>query len=426
MHKKSSLLAVIQIFSVLVIRAQVENSPYSRYGLGDKVPGMNILNRGMGGVSAAYSDFQSVNFINPASYSQLKLTTFDFGLEIDSRTIRSIDPPKKFNGVSPIISYVQIGIPLTKNWGMNFGLKPVTRINYSIDRRSSTSFDSLHTRFEGDGGTNEVFFGTGYKIGNFSLGANLGYLFGSKNYHTYTTILPDSINPFHYRSNHTNQVNFGGFVVNGGIQYNQKLGKTLSLQLGAYGNMQTEMKASEDVIVETFSETANGNVRIDSIFSRTDDEGKLQYPASYGAGMILKNGERWLLGVDYSAAKWSQYRLFNVQDNVQDSWKLSVGGQVIPNYLNPRSYWGRVAYRAGFSFGKDYVAADGDLDMFTFSLGLGLPMRRPNYSNQVSMINTSLEFGQRGNKENIVKENFFRLSFGLTLSDIWFQKRKYD
>ena len=33
-----------------------DNSPYSRYGLGDLHPNTNILNRGMAGLSAAYSD----------------------------------------------------------------------------------------------------------------------------------------------------------------------------------------------------------------------------------------------------------------------------------------------------------------------------------------------------------------------------------
>ena len=88
MYKRISLLGVIWM-CFLSVQAQTENSPYSRYGLGDIVPSQNILNRGMGGVSAAYSDFHTVNFINPASYSKLKYTTFDFGLELDNRTLKS-------------------------------------------------------------------------------------------------------------------------------------------------------------------------------------------------------------------------------------------------------------------------------------------------------------------------------------------------
>ena len=52
---------IFRFLSVLVllvaytsINAQ-DNSPYSRYGLGDKVPSSNITTRGMAGISAAYA-----------------------------------------------------------------------------------------------------------------------------------------------------------------------------------------------------------------------------------------------------------------------------------------------------------------------------------------------------------------------------------
>jgi len=38
-----------------------------------------------------------------------------------------------------------------------------------------------------------------------------------------------------------------------------------------------------------------------------------------------------------------------------------------------------------------------------------------------------MEFGKRGSIENgLIKENYWRARFGITLSDIWFVKRKYD
>src|SRR3954470_8681441 len=69
-----------------------ENSPYSRYGLGDIVPKSNIVSRGMGGIAAGFSDYQSVNFINPASYANLRSTIFEFAAEADKRTLKSTSP----------------------------------------------------------------------------------------------------------------------------------------------------------------------------------------------------------------------------------------------------------------------------------------------------------------------------------------------
>ena len=59
----------LQLIACNFLSAQ-ENSPYSRYGLGDIAPSTNIVNRGMGGLSAAFADPFTINFTNPASYSQ--------------------------------------------------------------------------------------------------------------------------------------------------------------------------------------------------------------------------------------------------------------------------------------------------------------------------------------------------------------------
>src|SRR5207247_369047 len=83
--------------------SQQENSPYSRYGFGDQAPKINILNRGMGGVAAAYRDSfgLNINFSNPASYSGfisgIEAKTkkqvagrviFDLGINYDNHSLR--------------------------------------------------------------------------------------------------------------------------------------------------------------------------------------------------------------------------------------------------------------------------------------------------------------------------------------------------
>lgn len=428
MYKKIKLLGIAIVMATSFLQAQTENSPYSRYGLGDQLPEQNIINRGMGGISAAYYDYQSVNFQNPASYSKFRVTTFDFGVEVDSRTLRVIDPPRKFSSSSPIISYVQLGFPLSKkgNWGMTLGLKPVTRVNYKILRNERLpGIDSINTLFEGNGGSYQVFGGTGFAIKNFSVGINVGYMFGSKDYSAERNFVPDSTFDFYYPSSYQTHSNYGGVFTNAGMQYTIKLNTTSSIRLGAFGNMKREFKGSKDVLIQTFSASERGNTTIDSVYAK-DVPGRVISPASYGFGMIYNQSEKWMIGVDFTTAKWSEYAFFGEKDSVQDSWKIHIGGQVIPNLLRAKNYWGRVSYRAGFSFGQDYIRVGTDLPSYAFSFGAGLPMRRANYSNQYSVINTTVEFGRRGDNANLIRESFFRIALGFTLSDIWFQKKKYD
>jgi hypothetical protein len=428
MYKRISLLGIVWM-CFLSAQAQTENSPYSRYGLGDMVPGQNILNRGMGGISAAYSDFHTVNFSNPASYSKLKYTTLDFGLDLNNRTLRALDPPRKFSSFSPIISYLQLGIPLSmkKDWGMNIGLRPLSRIGYRIERNERLpNIDSLSTLFEGYGGAYEVFMGTGFGIKNFSIGVNAGYLFGSKNFSTRKSFIPDSSDVFYYQSNHETQSNFNGLMLNGGIQWVAKLNKSTQLRLGAHGNLKKELHATRDVTRGTFQyNSATGAVdSLDVAFDQKGVEGKVQYPSSFGTGFLFEKQGRWMFGADFSVTNWDDYHFFGEKDQVQNSWKLQMGGQISPKA--GKNYLSYVAYRAGFYYGKDYIKIDRDLPVWGVSGGASFPMRKAAYTNQYSMINLGVEFGQRGNKENLVRENFFRLSVGLSLSDIWFVKRKYE
>ena len=429
MYKKTRLLAFIFLSGVSLATAQTENSPFSRYGLGTPVPFQNIINRGMGGFSAAYGDYQSVNFSNPASYSRLKATVLDIGLEVNTSSLKAIDPPRKFSSSSPNISYVTIGIPLSRkrDWGLAFGLRPMTRVSYQIERRqflnTGTLMDSVQTLFQGDGGSQQVFAGTGFGFKNLRVGINVGYLFGSKNVRNAQQLLNDSV--LYYQSARTTKTIYGGALINAGLQYTMKLKKTTRLHIGAFGNLQQTLNAHQDVLSETFIPQENGPVQVDSVHAEKGTAGKIIYPASFGFGLMLDKESKWMLGADFTQTNWLDYRFYGEKDFLQNSWMVHVGGQIIPNAFNAKSYWNRVAYRAGFNLGSDYVNVDGERPSYSVSFGMGLPMRPPAYTKQFAVINLTLEFGKRGDKTNTIRENFFALALGLNLSDIWFVKRKY-
>jgi hypothetical protein len=425
-----------------------ENSPYSRYGLGDILPNQAILNRGMGGISAGYVDYdkrydlkeiypkaQNINFLNPASYSKLRITSFNLGFEIDSRTLRSPAQADKFSASSAIISYLQLGVPLSRKRqiGLNLGLRPLTRINYKIQTSESHVYtdptlkpDSIYNVYQGTGGTYEAFAGIGKAFKNLSVGVNVGYFFGTKDYSTRKTIINDS--SLFYKSNYETKTHFGGFLVNAGIQYTANLDKKTRLVVGAYGNFRQTFNGRQDLVRETFSyDAAGATTPIDTVTAQKDVAGKIDYPSNLGVGFTLERQDRWLFGVDFSTTSWADYSFFGTKDLLRNSWTLRVGGQFVPDALSPTGYWNHVTYRAGFNFGPDYIQAGGqDLNQFGISLGAGLPVRKNPYTNQFSLINVGFEYGKRGNNNNLLRENVFRLSFGFTLSDRWFIKKKYN
>lgn len=416
-----------------------ENSPYSRYGLGDLVPGKNIVNRGMGGVTAAFADFQSVNFNNPASYSNLKITTFDIGLDINSRTLKDVPAGTKYTSNNMLISYLQIGIPIinsqkslekNRGWGLTFGLQPISRVSYKI-AQNVRDIDSVQFLNEGSGGAYYAFAGTGYRIKNLSVGVNFGYLFGTKDINNRKIFINDSL--IYAKSNVQNRVTFGNIFYNLGAQYSILLKKGKNgffsqyLKIGAYGNLKQKINAKIDSVYETFNYDALGaTFRVDSVLQRNDIKGTIDYPSSFGVGVIYEKEGAWMLGVDYSQSKWGSYRFNGAQDYLTDSWMVNVGAQVTPNVKKATTERAPKSYRAGFNYGRDIMNITGAMPVWGVSVGAGFPIYRSRFSTQYTTINTTLEVGARGNKDNGIKENYFRIGVGFSLSDLWFRKYKYQ
>jgi len=450
LHCKYRLLIILFSGSFLNVNAQ-DNSPYSRYGIGDLVPPTSVIGRGMGSLSAGIVDAYglSINFSNPASFSSFQTlkelkskkiasgrAIFDVGLNFENRTIKEPATSKKFVATNALFSYIQIGVPLRPNWGLSFGLRPVSRISYKIsqnerlkDPGTGLPIDSANTTYQGDGGTYFASIGTGFKIKNLSLGINGGYLFGRKDFKTKRSFLNDTV--YYYQANFETKSSFGSLHFDGGMQYKIKLNKKVTLTVGAYGNLTSEINSTKDVLRETYIyDATTGDNRLDSVSDQRNIKGKLVYPSSYTIGFVIQKFPEskeggWLLGVDFMQQNWDKYRFFNESDQVRKNWELRIGTELRP--VPTRNYLSNVSYRAGFFIGPDYIKIDQRLPRIGISLGMGLPLKLNRQApNQATLINVALEYGKRGNNNNVLRENTFRFSLGFSLSDFWFIKRKYE
>ncbi len=449
---------MFKVFSVLVFgfpllsHAQ-ENSPYSRYGMGDYFQGQHIISRGMGGITAAYADGtannngQTINFGNPAAYGNLYLISYDIGLTYDSRTLKQDNPAGKFNSNYLIPSYFSLGMPLNKKkaLGMAFGLRPLSRVSYSITENTREAGDSVNKLYQGSGGLNQAFIGIGKKWRNLSLGFNTGVNFGKKDISTLVRFVNDSV-PY-ISSRYSTDANFSAFILNLGAQYEipfktrttnaTRTTETYYMRLGVTGNLGNNMSATQSTSRATVNSNALGEFSgIDTIYSVPDEKGTIVMPSSYTAGINFRKTvlaprglfEIWSIGAEYTATQWSQYRYFGKTEPLNDSWGLKFGAQISPDPVSGRSYWGTISYRFGYFTGLEYVNPDGHgLKSSGASIGFGIPVRKwSSYNSQFAIVNTSFQFGKRGTDVNNVTENFIRISFGLSLSDIWFIPRKYD
>ena len=451
-----TILLIVFVCSITKTNAQI-NSPFSRYGLGNEVyNSQNTTSQGMGGFTAAYTasmngNFgQSVNFNNPASYGGLYMTTFDLGMDYTSNTLKSNNPVSRFNSAYFVPNYLSIGLPIDKNKkiGMAFGLRPLTQINYSIDElKVLPTGDTLYNNYLGQGGLNQAYIGLGKSWKHISVGFNTGYNFGKKRIENVKSFQYNPDSTHFYQSQSSTNTLFGGLFFQLGALGELNL-KTIDHKVPSdktnytmsYGGTLTfgqSLNGKQDILRATGTYSTGTETPIDTVTLSSNNVGSIKIPSALTLGVafhkkeVSNNGtyDQWVLGLEIDKSNWQdKYSFYGQSDLLSNAYMARVGLQFCPNALDFENYWSTVTYRAGFSGGKDYINIDKKgLSVATFSLGLGLPIRKyRSYDYQFSVLNLAFQFGQRGSSVNSYQESFYQLTVGYSLSDIWFNKRKYD
>src|SRR4051812_41761138 len=95
------------------IKAQ-EHTPYSRYGLGFPADNNVAQSAQMGGLGAAFESYETVNYLNPASYASLRYTTLDAGFSGNLGKIKTQANKAKQSSFS--LNYLSLFFPANKYW----------------------------------------------------------------------------------------------------------------------------------------------------------------------------------------------------------------------------------------------------------------------------------------------------------------------
>ncbi|MFT6939261.1 MAG: hypothetical protein ACJASN_000744, partial [Cyclobacteriaceae bacterium] len=86
------------------------------------------------------------------------------------------------------------------------------------------------------------------------------------------------------------------------------------------------------------------------------------------------------------------------------------------------SYLKRVDYRFGFGVSQlPYLASGTEINEIGINFGASFPTK------SFSSLDMGFKLGTRGTiTNNLIRENFAQVVFGLTINDRWFIKRRYD
>lgn len=424
---------------------QNDNSPYSRYGIGDLTDrNFNHL-RQMGGLGSSFIDVYHINIVNPASLGFINATAFDFGVN-GKGTILNDDNYKNTvwtGGLDYIslafplknpINAVYDGVKKSHKYTMGLTLMPHSFVNYSISGIDSISTDKPFKRnYTGNGGTYKIMWTNAFKYKNFSIGANLGYVFGNLKYQR--DIIFDK-SEYGYSDFYTNDYNVRGFIWNGGLMYSDILNKTeleenknkpvKRISAGINFNTASSITTSSNIYHRLAQEFFQIKLT-DTIEFGSGIKGKGKLPAELGVGATYYYGERMAIGVNFSTEFWSAY--YNEasgedKGSLKDATKIAIGGYFRPDYKSFESYFKRVYYRYGAYYGTDSRLIKGEkINDFGVTFGLGMPFV---YQRKVSNVNLGLNLGSRG-LNSPISEKYMKISVGVSFNDDeWFLKRKYN
>lgn len=425
MKKIKTGLTFLFAFLSIVVLAQSINSPYSRYGLGElHGRDVNASLTGMGGLSIGYWDNSTVNPGNPASYGTFDSLAFIFDVGIVGNIVNHKTILQSENSNYLTLSYVLTGFPVTKWWRTSLGVLPYSKIGYDVNINIDLSdYDvNIINSIEGEGGLNQFYWGNGFNIGkHLRVGFDGIFLFGrgSRSSHVY---FPDSLYVLGTKT--VKNTTGSDFIFDYGIQYDIPIRHNQILTLGAVYSNEWSIKAKRSTISYTLLggfEDILESVK-DTIVYIPEEKGKIVIPNRFGLGLMYKNSDRWLVGADFEWQQWEKFSAFGTTDSLDNAWRISLGGEMTPKHTSISNLLKRMTYRLGFRYVNSYLNLLGKpINEYGISFGATFPMKKSN-----TTIDIGVEAGSRGTTDNnLIKENFINFTFGVSINEGWFHKRKY-
>ncbi len=467
MRTKSILLLLFSFFAAKAADAQFANqSPYSRFGLGDIYQNGNIGSIGLGGVRTTFNDRSLLNSENPATYGYLFNTTLQTSLRFQALRLTEGDNSQELrNG-----NLDQFSLAMKRAnapFAVALGVTPFTTTGYAVT--SETEIEDIGTatyRYEGNGGINKAFLGAGHRFEfsemryfndkqgvpydslqvvrhSIGVGANLNYFFGNIEQQR---IL--DINDVTYldtrNTRNTRMYDFGGEF---GLYYennlrakynsNKRLVSLMRLKAGLVYAPSLNLATRVEEVYEQTASQSGVDFPIDTAYY-IQGEGSTRIPSRLRAGVALeyvnKNKRSLVVAFDLEQRDWSNFETVidgeNIAEGLVSSSEFSMGIQYRPQPIDEgKNFLARSQYRFGVRSTETYLSLNGtQLVDEAFTFGLSIPFIS---SRSASKFHFGMEFGARGvNEPGLVREEYLNILVGVTLSpfykNLWFIERKYQ
>lgn len=411
MKNKIVLWSCFILMSLTSFSQSISSSPYSLYGVGSLYDSDFGYLPSIGSSGIALPSDTFINNLNPASLGLMYQNhfLFDIGGKALSTTYQSGSRKENRNNFQ--FSHLAFAFPVTKKSGFSLSLRPYSSSTFKISNLKLPIQDGQEYYYltaTGSGGLNSLDFSYGYLIGKkLTVGATGTVLFGNT-VDDRSFLIGNSITTIHKKTD------YSGIRATLGAQY--KIDSTFTI--GTTFKVPSRINASKVQSVTAIADEVQTAIESEAS-SDTDD---YYMPLEFGIGVSKRFKNNLNLTVDYERSLWNDTKQSDLYGNFVNQDRVALGF-TYSSKKNPRKYWDRVGYAAGISYDTGYLEVDSHrVNNASFSIGLNLPV-----DNTFSSLNISYSYGQKGRIANdLIKENYHKISLNLSLDGIWFVKRKFE
>lgn len=409
-----AFFAIAAVMAPLAVSAQTGiNSPYSRYGLGTLSDQSVGMGRAMGGVGVGMRRSNTINTLNPASYSSVDTLTFiaDFGFSMQNGNFQESDV--KVNARNASVDYMAMQYRILPKVGMTVGFMPFSNVGYSYSntsliRRDEDGEVTSTGTYVGNGGTRQFMAGLGYRPTKWlSAGVGASYLFGNIDY--------SSTNTFSQTSISSSSVKYAAEIsalrLDFGLQGTVKIDKDATFVIGATYTPGTEFK---------------GDVTRTNLTASTEEDpvalaaGAFSIPNMMAAGVSYSN-EKLIVAADASYQNWSKAKFWGKDDGA-DCMRIAAGFSYCPE-LSSKSFFKHNTYRGGLYMKQPYFNVNGRKGPTEYGISAGFTMPVSFSYNSMSHLHFTAQYVRvQPGESGMITENYLRLSIGVTFLERWFAK----
>lgn len=403
---------------------QSSASTYSALGLGEFNNSGLTQNQGTGGLGISFGTGWGVNYMNPALSTRNTVFNFQAALNYKRINVTSGTDNAVVDGGG--LSYVALSFPVKSGKRtLGMGIGQISSVNYSILVKGQVTNSELSSinRVEGEGGISEAYLSYGFVLAkNLSLGIHGSYLFGSTIRTNQLALQNPDGSEFGFQTEYYERLTVSDVTFKGGIHYFFKTGSKSNLHVGAAYHAFGSINGKEFAKIADSGQASRPDS--DGDILSNNEKGTVFIPSNLGYGISYEKINKFVIGLEAQMQNFSQYRSFSgVQGELGDSYRVALGGQIVPDFSMASNLFKRSTIRFGVEYQQTpFILNEVQITDIGINFGASVPI------NSLSLMNIAVKFGSRGTlNNNLIKEDYFGLTLGFSLNDnTWFYKRVFE